>query len=621
MRIRVPAGSLATSGRDVFASTADSEVWLIRGDDPLAQRADPFARRVFRDAHPLDDQPSPLFDNGNGNRIMIAGLGVKATAGDSTALLPPARLFDTLDQDAVGGLYFTFEKFAVQVESAAFAPGVDPSTNAAPEPADRDRELAVSTYNVENLYDYRDDPTDGCDFAGNAGCPGVRPPFDYVPGSQAEYDERLGAIAQQITADLHSPDLLLTQEAEDQDICRVVQGVLTCDAGDGKPDTLQELALAIGAAGGGTYDAAYDRDGADDRGIVAGFLFRTDRLSLVIPAAGDPVLGTAPGVDYRAAGLPANSDVQNPKALNADLPDDVDTSTGTDGSNVYTRAPQVARFRVEAEPGSADAYDLWAISNHFSSGPDGRVGQRTEQAAYGAAIVDAVETGDPHARVVYGGDLNVFPRPDDPFAPGDPLFNSDQLAALYDTGLRNLWDDLVADVPSAAYSYVFQGQGQTLDHLFVNDALYGDLIEMRAAHVNAGWPADHPGDGSRGLSDHDPQVARFESRAALTVSDASVLEGDKGGTPATFTVRLSRPSSAPLTICAATVDITAQRSQDYDAVVRCQVIAAGETDATIAVQVRGDRRREPDERFALFVGALGVRLVDPIGIGTIRNDD
>ena len=49
------AGSGVTGGRDVFASTADAEVWLVDRDDPLLDRADPYARRVFRDTHPLDN--------------------------------------------------------------------------------------------------------------------------------------------------------------------------------------------------------------------------------------------------------------------------------------------------------------------------------------------------------------------------------------------------------------------------------------------------------------------------------------------------------------------------------------------------------------------------------------
>ena len=359
---------------------------------------------------------------------MLGSLGVKAAANDNTVLLPPARTFDTLTADAVGGLYFSFEKYGVQAESASFSAGADPSANAAPQPANRSQEFAVSGFNVENLYDYRDDPFDGCDFAGNGGCPGVNPPFDYVPASQAAYDERLAAEAEVIRGPMHSPDILLIQEAEDQDICTVSGGALVCgatDNADGKPDTLQELALTIAAQGGPAYDAAYDRDGADDRGIVAAFMYRTDRVTLA--SAGTGVLSATPGVSYRAPGLAYNADVSNPKALNADLPADVDTSTGVDGSDVYTRAPQVAKFLVAAAPGSSERQPIWAVSNHFSSTPDARVGQRTEQAKYGAAIAAAITDSEPQARIVYGGDLNVFPRPDDPIATSDSDTPSDQL--------------------------------------------------------------------------------------------------------------------------------------------------------------------------------------------------
>src|SRR5262249_21004451 len=186
------------------------------------------------------------------------------------------------------------------------------------------------------------------------------------------------------------------------------------------------------------------------------------------------------------------ADVQNPKALNAVMPSDVDKSTGVDGSDVYTRAPQVAHFFVRAAPGTGEGYDLWAVSNHYSSTPNARVGQRTEQAAYGAALAQAIQAAQPNARVVYGGDLNVYPRPDDPIARSDSDTPSDQLGSLYRAGLHNLWDDLVAADPAAAYSYDFQGQAQTLDSLFVNDNLRRDLIEMRSAHINSDYAADDP---------------------------------------------------------------------------------------------------------------------------------
>ncbi|WP_319460342.1 lamin tail domain-containing protein [Micromonospora sp. RTP1Z1] len=624
-RMKVRSGSGVSAPRHIFSSTADSEIYLVDREDPIMKRTDPYARRVFRDTHPLDDIPGQLFDNGNNQRVLLGAGGVKATAGDSTALLPEARTFDTLTEDAYGAVSYAFSKYSVQPEQLTLTGGADPAANNPPQPADRNTEVAVATYNLENLYDYRDDPFDGCDFAGNTGCTGVSPPFDYVPASEAAYTERLGVEARQIINALHSPDLVMVQEAEDQDICSVADGNLVCGTtndADGAPDTIQELALTIAANGGPAYAAAYDRTGADARGITSAFLYRTDRLTLAEATATDPLLGTAPAVDYRSAGLPANADVQNPKALNAVLPADVDRSTGVDGANVYTRAPQLGKFTVAAGPGSTEHYTLWALSNHYSSGPDTRVGQRREQAAYGAALVQAIEASDPDARVIYGGDLNVFPRPDDPIATGANPTPSDQLGPLYRAGLTNLWDDLVAEVPAAAYSYTFSGQAQTLDNLFTNGRLHDDLVQIRSAHINADYPTDAEGLGDRGASDHDPQVARFRSRASLTVTDASVVEGDKGDTALTFTVTVSRPLSESALICASTYGTTAQAGSDYDPYVGCRTLAAGRTSIAFPVTVRGDKKVEANEQLNLLVAGIpGLRLADPVAVGTITNDD
>jgi predicted extracellular nuclease len=535
MQAQVPVGSLVQGGRSVFPSTADAEIYFYRDDyEPLAERTDPYARRIFRDPHPLDDIPVPLWDNGNGFRFLIGALGVKATADDETLLLTPADTNDILTNAPSGGVYYGFSKYQVQVaQQPTFTKGADPSLNGAPQAADPEVAWTSATYNVENLYDFRDDPFDGCDFVGNGGCPGVSPPFDYVPDSAAAYDAQLTALATQIIEDLKAPDLIMTQEGEDQDICTVVAGAFTCgvtDDRDDKPDTLQELALRISALGGPTYDAAYDRDGADDRGIVSGFLYRTDRVELLPVLADDPVLNADTGVEYDAEALAQNDDVQNPKALNADLPDDLQGGSTLDGSNVYTRAPQVGHFRVWRDGvGTSVFLDVWAVSNHFSSTPDGRVFQRIEQAAYLAAIVDAIEADDPDAYVVVGGDFNVFPRPDDPFAPGQPIGSSglvgpsDQLGPLYDQGLLSLWESLVEEIPAAAYSYVFQGQAQTLDTQFISDDLAAEFEAYRVAHINADFAADYPGDGARGASDHDPSQARYSLEVTIERLDALVL--------------------------------------------------------------------------------------------------
>jgi predicted extracellular nuclease len=507
MRVQVPGGALVTDGLDVFASTADSEMWLVRGDHEIAQRTG-YAQRVFRDAHPLDDEPG-LVDNGNGFRILVGALGLKALADDNTLLLPASRTFDTVGNALVGGLNYSFNKYRIETEDTpALSHGIEPALNAPPTAGDRSDDYSVGDYNVENLYDFRDDPNDGCDFADDDGCDGVDPPFDYVPASDEVYQERLGLIAEQIVGDLHAPDILLVQEAEDQDICTVAGGELACgasDDADGKPDTLQELALRIEAQSGIAYDAAYDRDGSDDRGIVAALMYRTDRVELLEATADHPVLGNTPDFTYRSGANDYNADVQNPKSLNAPLPDDVTGSR--DGNEVYTRDPQVGWFRVWRNAvGSGAWVDVYAISNHFSSTPDNRVNQRREQAAYLAAIVGALDS----EYVVAGGDFNVFPRPDDPLNPP-----SDQLGPLYEAGLENLWDVLVSEEPQAAYSYVFVGQAQTLDGQFVTPTLLDELSETRVAHVNADYPAEYPGDGARGLSDHDPLASRFELVATL----------------------------------------------------------------------------------------------------------
>jgi predicted extracellular nuclease len=515
MQATVATGSVVDSPRHVYASSTDTELYVIAPDNPIALRADPYARRSFRDAHPLDDRPG-TFDDGNGYRILITDEGIKAA--DPSAQLPAVHTFQTIAAPVTGGVYYDFGSYSVSVATQpVVADGADPSQNDPPQAFDRSQGFSIANVNLDNLYDFRDDPFDGCDFAGNPGCPGVTPPFDYPPASDAEYQQRETEIAHQIVTDLHAPDVIVVAEAEDQDICTVQSWTLVCGTtndADGKPDVLQELAIHIHQLGGPDYDAANDRDGADARGIVSAFLYRTDRVSILPAAASDPVLGSSPAVQYRGTPLDYDTQVQDPKALNAVLPSDVDVSTGHDGTNVFTRAAQVAHFRIAPPVLGGSPSDVWVIANHFTSGPDTDIGQRREQAAYNAALVQAIQSGDPQAKVMVAGDLNDYPRPDDPIPPsaGGP---SDQLAPLYDAGLKDLYDTVLANDPSSAYSYVFQGQAQDLDHQFVTPSLFAGLQAVNEAHINSDWTLDVPGD-ARGTSDHDPMVSRWSIPAGVT---------------------------------------------------------------------------------------------------------
>jgi predicted extracellular nuclease len=113
--------------------------------------------------------------------------------------------------------------------------------------------------------------------------------------------------------------------------------------------------------------------------------------------------------------------------------------------------------------------------------------QRTAEAEVVNGFVDEILDVDPNANVVVLGDLNDFEFP----AP---------LTALEGGGdLHTLIESLP---PGERYSYVFDGNSQTLDHIAVSENLFSHFpFEYDSVHVNAEF-ADQ-------ASDHDPQVVRF----------------------------------------------------------------------------------------------------------------
>ena len=108
----------------------------------------------------------------------------------------------------------------------------------------------------------------------------------------------------------------------------------------------------------------------------------------------------------------------------------------------------------------------------------------------------------------------------------------------------------------------------------------------------------------------------------LSVDDVTVTEGDAGTTPASFTVRLSGPSAAAVTVGYATANQTATAGSDYQAASGAVTFAPGALTRTVSVNVLGDPAVEPDETFALNLsGAVGASLADGQAVGTISDDD
>ena len=457
MRVKLPAGAMVVAPTYLYASTSDTEFFAVHPESPAGQRSDAFTRRVYRDQYPGD----------SAYLISVEANVLKATAHDYGVQMPAANVYDRLATDLVGPLYYGFGKYTLMPETA---PSLEPTLNAndnwPPKAPDRQKQFTIETANLENLYDYLDDPVSACDYngGGNTGCPAAYPggssaypPFDYPAASEAAYRLKIEALASQVITGTHAPDIITVEEAENQDICSgggELYGVCqTTGTGnpDGKLDVLQDLAQEIRSRtqNAVTYEVASDRLGGDYRGIIAGFLYRADRVELLAPATlqSDPILGMRPGDP-----LEDNRETRNPKALQG--------AHSVDHTPLFDRRPEVALFRVHRlNLADGDAVELYVIGNHFKSSPDSYIQLRTEQAAFNAGLVAQILAVKPDARVAVLGDLNVYP-------------DSPQLAALY-VQMSNTYYDIPA---AARYSYSYSGMSQTLDQIFVSGGLSSILV-------------------------------------------------------------------------------------------------------------------------------------------------
>lgn len=110
--------------------------------------------------------------------------------------------------------------------------------------------------------------------------------------------------------------------------------------------------------------------------------------------------------------------------------------------------------------------------------------------------------------------------------------------------------------------------------------------------------------------------------ATISVTDATVAEGNGGMTNLAFTVSLSAATSGPVTVDYATVNGSAKAGQDYTAQTGTVTFAAGETSKVINIQVKGDSAIEANETLKLtLTSPRGATIKDGVAIGTIINDD
>ncbi|MDZ8221411.1 MULTISPECIES: Ig-like domain-containing protein [unclassified Nostoc] len=317
-------------------------------------------------------------------------------------------------------------------------------------------QLTVATFNVENL-----DPGDGA--------------------------AKFNNLASRIVNNLKSPDIIALEEIQDNN-GPTNNGVVDAST------TFQTLINSIVAAGGPTYqyreiDPANNQDGGEPGGnIRQGFLFNPSRVQFVdIPGGGTLTNTTVSNVN----GVPTLS--ASPGRIDP-----------TNSAFTTSRKPLVGEFTFNGKT-------VYIVGNHFNSkggdqplyGPNqpptlSSETQRQQQATLVKNFVQSILAIDSNANVAVVGDLNDFEF-------------SNPVSILESAGLTSLIETLP---PNERYTYNFEGNAQTLDHVLVSNSLLSKLDGYDVVHINSEF-ADQD-------SDHDPSLARFN----LSANQAPVAGDD-----------------------------------------------------------------------------------------------
>lgn len=288
-------------------------------------------------------------------------------------------------------------------------------------------------------------------------------------------------IIDQIVNKLKTPDVIMIQEVQDN----------SGPANDGTVSgnvTLSTLASGIEEKSGVAYSFTEvipidNVDGGQPGGnIRVAYLYRPDIVELYKPNLGggndtNEVLESEDGPVLKFN--PGRIDPQNTAFSNS-------------------RKPVIAQWKTVRGTGKT----FFTVNVHFSSkggsSPlhgdarpplNGALAARQAQAEVTADFIAQIMELDPKARIVAAGDFNEFTQV-------EPM-----QTFLSKSGLIDLEEAVDLD-PAERYTYLFDMNCQSLDHVFISPSLSrGALYEH--LHLNTWQNFDDQ------VSDHDPSVARF----------------------------------------------------------------------------------------------------------------
>ncbi|MFH8341204.1 endonuclease/exonuclease/phosphatase family protein [Streptomyces sp. AM6-12] len=358
------------------------------------------------------------YDSQNTGRLQIQSLG-------TTADFPKANVGDTLTGTTTGPLDFnqyggytlvagrlgTLESGGLQRETTKKQTA---------------RQLAVATYNVENL-----DPSD------------------------KTFDQHAAAIVH----NLQSPDIVSLEEIQDDNGA----------TDDGTVDasvTVNKLIDAIVAAGGPKYDwrsinPVNDKDGGEPGGNIRQvFLFNPERVSFVDRAGGDSTTAVGVVKEHGKAQLTASPGRIDPAS-----------SAWQD-----SRKPLVGQFVFQGKT-------VFVIANHLiSKGGDQSLTaqyqpvtrssetQRHAQAQEVNAFVKDILKIQKNANVLALGDMNDFE-----FSGTAKILEGD----------GELWSAIKSLPRSERYTYDYEGNSQVLDQILISPSVRRDEFQYDSVHINS----------------------------------------------------------------------------------------------------------------------------------------
>lgn len=371
---------------------------------------------------------------------------------DAFILMPEIHVGAVFSEPIVGVVSYDFGNYRVQLLSKPVLSQNQPFKAAEAQGAQKDWELAVGTYNLEN--------------------------FNSLQNVEASKQ-----VAREIVEMLKAPDILVLEEIMDDD------GSMDSEQVSAERNIASLIDDIVDASKGEIVYKALNIDPArnTDGGIPGGnirtvILYQTKR--------GLKLAGASAGKATEEVSLRD----ENGRAMLSLNPGRI-----WPGNSAFfdSRKPIIAQFIFNGQ-------DLYVIGNHFNSkSEDGPLygdqqppqrsseRQRIAQAKAVNGFVRDILDINPKALIFVVGDMNDFPW-------------SASMKILQ----GGLLDNLVLSLPeNQRFTYMHEGNGQTLDQILASKALAPRLGSYEVIHINS---LSLPVNAS---SDHDPVIAVFDLSA------------------------------------------------------------------------------------------------------------